>query len=202
METFSALLALCAGNSPVTCEFPSQRPVTQSFDIFFDLRLNKRLSKQSWGWWFERPSRSLWRHRDVFSDTTLLKMTTASQRGRWAIDPICHTQRWSIGVVWGPFTALANLRLQEIWRTINVYKLAHLRWKEICKAKQTRATSTVTAKTIKILAFLGKLQHSLYVIHLATCLNRLGRYVCFVLYVNGMATRDKMVKVYIIWTPN
>ena len=47
METFSALLALCAGNSPVTGEFPSQRPVTQSFDVFFDLRLNKRLSKQS-----------------------------------------------------------------------------------------------------------------------------------------------------------
>ena len=43
METFSALLALCVGNSPVTGEFPSQRPVTRSFDVFFDLRLNKRL---------------------------------------------------------------------------------------------------------------------------------------------------------------
>ena len=62
METFSALLALCAGNSPVTGEYPAQRPVTRSFDIFFDLCLNKRLSKQSWGWWFETPSRSLWRH--------------------------------------------------------------------------------------------------------------------------------------------
>ena len=45
METFSALLALCAGNAPVTDEFPSQRPVTGNFDVFFDLRLNKRLSK-------------------------------------------------------------------------------------------------------------------------------------------------------------
>ena len=36
METFSALLALCAGNSPVNVEFPAQRPVTQSFDVFFD----------------------------------------------------------------------------------------------------------------------------------------------------------------------
>ena len=62
METFSALLDLCAGNSPVTGEFPSQRPVTPSFDVFFDLRLNKRLSKQSWCWWFETPSCSLWRH--------------------------------------------------------------------------------------------------------------------------------------------
>ena len=41
METFSALLALCAGNSPVTGEFPPQRPVTQSFDNFFDLRVKK-----------------------------------------------------------------------------------------------------------------------------------------------------------------
>ena len=47
METFSALLAICARNSTVTGEFPSERPVTQSFDVFFDLRLNKRLSKQS-----------------------------------------------------------------------------------------------------------------------------------------------------------
>ena len=42
-------------------EFPPQRPVTRSFDVFFDLRLNKRLSKQSCGWWFETPSRPLWR---------------------------------------------------------------------------------------------------------------------------------------------
>ena len=51
MESFSALLALCAGNSPVTGEFPAQRPVTRSFDVFYDLCLNKRLSKQSRGWW-------------------------------------------------------------------------------------------------------------------------------------------------------
>ena len=48
METFSALLA-------------AQRPVTRSFDVFFDLGLNKRLSKQPWGWWFEMLSWSLWR---------------------------------------------------------------------------------------------------------------------------------------------
>ena len=44
METFSALLVFCAGNSPVTGEFPAQRPVSRSFDVFFDLRPNKRLS--------------------------------------------------------------------------------------------------------------------------------------------------------------
>ena len=66
METFSALLAICAGNSSVPGEFPTQRPVTRSFDVFFDLRLNKRLSKQSWDWWFETLSRPLWRHRNGF----------------------------------------------------------------------------------------------------------------------------------------
>ena len=46
-ETFSASLAICAGNSPVPGEFPAQSPVMRSFDVFFDLRLGKRLSKQS-----------------------------------------------------------------------------------------------------------------------------------------------------------
>ena len=72
METFFALLALCTGNSPVTGEFPSQRPVTRSFDVFFDLRLNKRLSKQSWGRWFETPSRSVWRHCNKLRSTYLI----------------------------------------------------------------------------------------------------------------------------------
>ena len=62
MKLFSTLLTLCAGNSPVTGEFPSQRPVTRSFEVFFDLRLNKWLSKQSRGWCFETPSRPSWRH--------------------------------------------------------------------------------------------------------------------------------------------
>ena len=59
------LLGICAGNSPVTGEFPAQRPMTRSFDVFFDLPLNKQLSKQSWGWWFETPSRPSWRHYTV-----------------------------------------------------------------------------------------------------------------------------------------
>ena len=43
-------------------EFPTQRPVTRSFDVYFDLRLNKRLCKQSWGWWFQTLLCPLWRH--------------------------------------------------------------------------------------------------------------------------------------------
>ena len=65
METFSALRAPRVGNSPVTGEFPTRSPVKRSFDVFFHLRLNKRLSIQSWGWWFETTSRSLWRHCNV-----------------------------------------------------------------------------------------------------------------------------------------
>ena len=65
---FFSLLALCAGNFPVTGEFPAQRPVRRSFDAFFDLRLNKRLYKQSWGW-FETPSLPLRRHCNVSFST-------------------------------------------------------------------------------------------------------------------------------------
>ena len=62
METFPALLAICAGNYPVPGEFLAQRPVMRSFDVFFDLHLNKRLSKQSWSWWFEMLLCPLWCH--------------------------------------------------------------------------------------------------------------------------------------------
>ena len=64
MEIFSALLAFGVGNSPVTGEFPAQRPVTRSFDVFFDLRLNKRLRKQSW--------RDLRRHRVRYDISVML----------------------------------------------------------------------------------------------------------------------------------
>ena len=67
METFSVLLAFCMGNSLVSGELPSQKPVTRSFDVFFDLRLNKLLSEQLRRLWFETPLRLLWRHCKVFS---------------------------------------------------------------------------------------------------------------------------------------
>ena len=75
---FFRVLALCAGNSPVTCEFPTQRPVTRSFDIFVDLRLNKWFSKQSWGWGFEKPPWSLWRHRNASLDGNRFHIMTSS----------------------------------------------------------------------------------------------------------------------------
>ena len=86
VDTFSALLAICAGNSPVTGEFPSQRLVTRSFDVFFDLRLNERLRKYSWGWWFETPSRPLWRHFNVNHPTLLPLMAWIRQTARYYLN--------------------------------------------------------------------------------------------------------------------
>ena len=78
METFPTLLTLCAGNSPVTGEFPSQRPVTRRFDVFLDLRLNKPLSKRSKPRWFETPSCSLWHHCNVLlHDATFFTMQSS-----------------------------------------------------------------------------------------------------------------------------
>ena len=68
MEPFSALQAICAGNSSVPGEFPAQRSVTRSFDVFFDLRSNKRLSKQCRGWWLQTQSCPLWGHRNAASN--------------------------------------------------------------------------------------------------------------------------------------
>ena len=91
MEPFFTLLAFCAGNSRVTGEFPSQRPVMLNFDIFFDLRLNKRLSKKSGRRWFETPSRLLWRYCNshIFAcwQTTRPNCVTFLQRHRRFVKP-------------------------------------------------------------------------------------------------------------------
>ena len=85
METFSALLALSVGNSQVTGEFPAHRPVTWSFDVFFELCLNKWLSKQSWCWWFKTASRSLWHHCNVIQEGGLMLhcATGVTDGGAW-----------------------------------------------------------------------------------------------------------------------
>ena len=54
-------------------EFPTQRPVTRSFDVLFDLRLNKRLCKQPWGWWIETPSWSLWRQCNELREKIIIQ---------------------------------------------------------------------------------------------------------------------------------
>ena len=59
METFSALLAICVGNSRWIPHTKASDAELWCF-LWSDLRLNKRLSKQSWGWRFETPSCLLW----------------------------------------------------------------------------------------------------------------------------------------------
>ena len=102
MEIFCALLALCEGNSPVTGEFPAQKPVTRSFGVFFDLGLNKRLSKQLWGWWFETPSCSSWLH---CNDCWLATWIT-----RNICEPLVHT---SVRMYWSPFGPFLCIMVQE-----------------------------------------------------------------------------------------
>ena len=64
-ETLSALLAICAENSPITGEFPAQRPVTRSFDVFFDLHPNNV-------WVNDREAGDLRRHRAHYDVIVML----------------------------------------------------------------------------------------------------------------------------------
>ena len=64
METFSALLALCEGTPLVACGFPSQRPVTRSFDVFL-------ICASTNNWVNNRDVGNLGRHRD-HHDVTLM----------------------------------------------------------------------------------------------------------------------------------
>ena len=113
-------------------EFPAQRPVTRSFDVFFDLGLNKRLSKQSWGWWFETPSRSLWRHRNDGSVMISIGSLNAFRHRdayvsvNWVViclDNICHRcgdkpelkQIWYQLYNWEQY----QVKFYWIWKVLN-----------------------------------------------------------------------------------
>ena len=110
METFSALLDFSAGNSPVTGEFHAQRPVTRSFDVFFDFCLNKRLSKQSWGWWFETPSFPLWRHNNGTTNHYLIQCRPRS------VSPQDVTSPWRIkSLQWRHIRAMASQIASDIF---------------------------------------------------------------------------------------
>ena len=69
-------------------EFPTQRPVTRSFGVFFDLRLNKRLNKQSWGWWFETLSRPSWRHRNDNGNPRTWKNSLHIEGTPWTVTAV------------------------------------------------------------------------------------------------------------------
>ena len=86
-----------AGNSPVTGEFPSQRPVTRSLEIFFALGLNKCLSKQSRRWWFETPWRSLWRHCN--DDNHLVAGPIYSMGNIYVVQHVCDSKSSTFGEI-------------------------------------------------------------------------------------------------------
>ena len=135
MEAFSALLAICAGNSPVPGEFPTQRPVTRSFDVYFDLRLNKRLCKQSWGWWFETLLCPLWRHSNVFHKSNVIlkesfwcqyrrrdpNWNTACIKWYYSLNTCivscqyCHSAVLLINLLYDP----------KFWQLLSTYNYAH-----------------------------------------------------------------------------
>ena len=109
---------ICAGNSPVNGEFPSQRPFTRSFDVFCDLRRNKPLSKQSWVWRFEMPSRLLWRHCNSYDlkqykenwtlyhhqDGMMPATTDCVDTQGWLMD----LRSWNITILYSWFLHMAN----------------------------------------------------------------------------------------------
>ena len=85
-------------------EFPTQSPVTRSFDVSFGLRLNKRLSKQPWGWWFETPSWSLWRQCNEIGDESQGNsiISLISQFSYWCgrgLSPTYHCCDFDNGIV-------------------------------------------------------------------------------------------------------
>ena len=130
MEAFFALLALCQGNSPVNGEFPSQRQVTRSFDVFFDL--NKRLSKQSIHRWFETPSRSLWRlcggHEEIttkFGDSPSVIIIQKE------MVQIISTHKGPIMQVYDDSVLFCQDSELNKWHfpvTFDVYPLIHVKW--------------------------------------------------------------------------
>ena len=122
METFFALLAICAGNSPVPSEFPAQRPVIRGFDVFFDLHLNKQLGKRSWGWWFETLLCPLWRHcndkkREIYM---IAFMSLSCIDSKMAVE-FCPQERQNMPILQSQNPAKGRWEIPEIMATLRIY---------------------------------------------------------------------------------
>ena len=120
----SVLLALCEGNPPVTGGFPSERPVTRRFDDFFDLRLNKRLSRQPKHRWFETQSHSLWRisaSLALWDRTALRKASNTWSVFMFCLHHACHTQLPSTKDLSSNITYHCYFALHYIYIYIHIY---------------------------------------------------------------------------------
>ena len=140
MVTSEQIIMMTSSNGNIFCvtgplcgEFtghrwiPGHRPVTRSFDVFFDLCLNKRLSKQWWGWWFETPSHPLWRHSNVMCLKEILSCWTHDRKSSlhywWTGNPLAtscdHHKRLVIRSFGAPLHCrpdnLFNKQLSYLW---------------------------------------------------------------------------------------
>ena len=118
METFFAILALCEAN-PVLGGLPSQRPVTRSFDVLFDLPLNKILSKQLRRRWFETSSCSLWRHCNEYLSQRRNNSSYAQTPYGWL------TLLWILDAKWMKQPAKSTSNIRGIFRD-DVIKWKHI----------------------------------------------------------------------------
>ena len=110
-----------SGNSLVTSEFPSQKSVTWSLDVFFDLRVNKRLSKQSRRQWFETKPCSLWRRcNDYFSFNS--QNAVRFQKSVLPIIslPIVNAVSWSVKTCLKSSTAKEKMSDYIVWFYVDV----------------------------------------------------------------------------------
>ena len=120
-DKISALLVHCEGNPPVTGGFPSQRPVSRSFDVIFDLCLNKPLSEKSRRWWLETPSRSLWRHCNETTDPKVAAIAAFDvvSDEKYSQQRAINAKFWCSLVV-SRSNCWANRRIPVIWLHCNV----------------------------------------------------------------------------------
>ena len=185
MGAFSALLALCAGNSPVTDEFPSKRPVKRSFDVFFDLHLNQRLSKQSWGWWFETPSRSFWRHCNVWILNSI--STTGSNIKTCSSGQLFPRCLKGLICCWSLSSRIPHsISRYTFWFKI-YYRFAKLKFCGACRDMFTPIMWWIfVGMTLAWSPFSGLHECSLY--------NRLSIYRCYIFYNNAHSTTVTMMK--------
>ena len=108
--------------------------VTRCFGVFLDLHPNKRLSKQWWGWWFETPSRPLWRDCNWLDTKRLQFLAATKQLYEWfspSVRPsVCLSVRLSVRHTF--LTMFLSLYHHEISRS-------YYQWQKRCPCKRSRS---------------------------------------------------------------
>ena len=129
METFSVLLTICAGNSPVTGEFPAQRPMTRTFDFFFDLHLNNGCVNNH--------EASDLRHHCIhygvtvmygtvsFCTNPLMCMANVQWLSHWCHNVFFSQWAWDSEDLWSPIGVLMANQTSNtgIWPMKNMYRI-------------------------------------------------------------------------------